>query len=193
VASDLQQTDDWDLINQVRRDPRALGELFRRHSDFVFRLAWSRLRDRHQAEDVAQDVFCRLADSRRRFFRGARFRTWLYRVVASRCVDLQRAAQRADDRQSETLEPGSGASPETHRELDRVMAAVACLPERQREVIVLRLLEGFSTEETARALKISRGSVKTHLHRGRERLKAQFDSTEANDKETLPCSDPLSS
>lgn len=177
--------DDWDLLNRVRRDPNALETLFIRHRDFVYRLAWSRLADVARAEDVTQEVFYRLATSRRRFFKGARFQTWLYRVVVNQVVDLQRSLTRLPP---ETT-PTEVAGPDLRSDLEQVMEALSDFPERQREVVLLRLLEGFSTEETARALRISRGSVKTHLHRAKERLKVQFANVaNPEDEESLPCS-----
>lgn len=172
---------DWDLLNRLGRDPAALEVLFRRHRDFVFRLAWSRIRDHHLAEEVTQEVFYRIAKGRKPFFKGAKFRTWLYRVVCNQVSDQCRKSARMLPLDAEPV--ATTAAPETSTDLQQIIAALPDLPDRQREVFLLRMLEGFSTRETAKALKISPGSVKTHLHRATVRLRAEFSQANPNHEE----------
>ncbi len=165
--------DDWDLMNRAADDRKALESLFRRHRDYVYRVIWSLLRCRATAEDLTQDVFYRIAGMRRRFFRRAAYRSWLYRVAANVARDHLRKSRRTValndyERADTSADPGHG------RELEEVLRALDRLPPRQRQVVTLRMFEGFSTAETAAALKISAGSVKTHLHRGMNELKSVF-------------------
>lgn len=167
------EADDWALINRVRKDPEALGELFRRHKDFVYRVCWSTLRDESAAQDAAQDVFLRLAKQRRKLSANAQFRTWLYRVAANVVRDCLRREQIravATERDSEDHR----ASAETDTRLGELSRALEELSERQCDVVVLRIFEGFDTRETAEALDISEGSVKTHLHRALAALRTQL-------------------
>lgn len=173
LAGDPRRQDDWDLINRVATDRHALEQLFLRHRDYVYRVIWSQVRNRAIAEDLTQDVFCRLATMRRRFVRRAAFRSWLYRVAANLVRDHLRKRRRSVG----AVAPERHAPPEPtpNPELDEVLAAIAELPRRQREVVLLRLLEGLSTAETAVALRIGAGSVKTHLHRGLIHLRSKFN------------------
>ncbi len=171
------QDDDWSLLARARRDPEALGELFARHRDSVFRFALARCGDEDTANDITQELFLRLASYRRPVFRKARFTTWLYRVTANLAVDEWRrqARHRAEPADEQVIAVKSEA--ETHTDLDRVMRAMGDLPERQRQAFHLRMLEQWSTEDTAAAMGVSTGSVKTHLARALVAVRTQLEET----------------
>ena len=170
IKQDGQGSDDWDLANQARTDPRNLDLLFRRHRDFVYRAIWAQVGHKAVAEDLTQEVFIRVATGRRKLFRRAAFRTWLYRVAANLVRDHRRKHRwELDD---SGLEGQVGES--SQQNLMDILKAIDRLARRQREVVLLRILEGMSTEETADLLGISQGSVKTHLHRGLEHLKTEL-------------------
>ena len=82
---------DWTLLRCSRHDAQAIHELFVRHRDFVFRLAWSFNGDRETAEDIVQDVFLRLYKVPLHMRATAKFTTWLYRVA----LNVSREARRA--------------------------------------------------------------------------------------------------
>lgn len=167
------QDDDWQLLARARRDPAALGELFRRYRDTVFRFAMARTGDSDLANDITQELFLRLARHRRPVFRRAKFSTWLYRVTANIATDQWR---RQAARPAAPLEEPVGAGGlEASIDLDRVLAVLDSLPARQREVFHLRILEQWSVEETATALGINIGSVKTHLHRALGAVRTQLE------------------
>lgn len=164
--------DDWDLANQA--DPQAMDLLFRRHRDYVYRVLLGLTGSRAQAEDLTQEVFLKVATRRQRFFRKAKFTTFLYRVAANLALDQRRKLDRerpldvaAEDRHPLPDDPTASLN-------TPLLNALAQLPERQREVIVLRELEGMSNNETAAALGISGGSVKTHRSRALQRLRTYF-------------------
>lgn len=164
---------DWTLLGQAHENALALTELFTRHRDFVYRLTYSRTGDHHAAEDITQELFLSIAGRKRRFFRGAKFRTWLYRVASNRSIDYLRKHKRDPVMPLDEARAGSTQhnQAEHNSELDLVLKAIRRLPKRQQEVAILRLLEGLSTEETAAHLSISSGSVKTHLHRAQQFLR----------------------
>ncbi len=156
--------DDWHLLLEVA-DEGAMGILFERHKDFVFRLACGFLGERELAEDVTQEVFLRLTRGRRRWSRRAKFTTWLYTMTRNTSHELRRGRQRqarlldqaeALPRVLPAVDPS--APVELYRLLDR-------LPPRQREIVMLRYLEGMTTREAAVAAGCSQGTVKVHLHR----------------------------
>ena len=172
--------DDWSLLARAS-DRDALAELFDRHREYVFRVAWSVIRDLTLAEDVVQEVFVRMHRGHRRWRPRAAFRTWLYRVVANTARELARRQLR-----DQASPNGSAASDRTGNAaavvvvsprdpvLGDLAPALDALPVRQREAVILRHLEGMSTAETARAMRVSAGSVKTHLHRALAALRETF-------------------
>ncbi len=167
------QDDDWQLLSRSRQDPEALAELFRRHRDTVFRFAMARTGDEELANDITQELFLRLATYRRPVFRKARFSTWLYRVTANIATDQWR---RSKPQLAEPLqEPAAPGAEEAGADLDRVLAVMGELPRRQREVFHLRILEQWPEEDTAAALGINKGSVKTHLHRALGAIRTQLE------------------
>ena len=176
----ISSAEDWSLLTRSRREPEALAELFRRHRDFVYRVSYASLRNADQAEETTQDVFYRLARQRRPLIRRARFTTWLYRVTRNCVTDqLRKSNHQADHPVAEpSQQDTSGAS----CDLDAVLAAMAGLPERQRQVVLLRIFEGHSVAETAALLGVGEGSVKTHLHRGLHALRNRFNPTEGEQR-----------
>ncbi|MDG4648612.1 RNA polymerase sigma factor [Roseibacterium sp. SDUM158017] len=147
--------------------PRAL-----RHASRV-------LGDRAEAEDVAQEAMLRLwraaADWRRDG--PARPATWLHRVVANLAVDRLRRSRRAvgldADMPDET--PGADASLVQADRMAALDAALATLPERQRQAVVLRHIEGMSNPEIAEVLEIGVEAVESLTARGKRALKAALD------------------
>lgn len=172
--------DDWDLLAMAPQDRAALEQLFQRHRHYVFRVAWSLLGEDAAAEDVVQEVFLRLQSGRLRASRRARFTTWFYQVTLNTAREQARKRRRlwgaapAEEALRDT--PDAAADPGRLDRLRDLSRALATLPIRQREVVVLRFLEGFDTAETAEILGCRQGTVKAHLHRAtlslRDRLTA---------------------
>ena len=169
--------DDWSLLARAGKDPGALAELFRRHRDSAWRFALARCGDPDLASDITQELFLRLADYRRPVFRKAKFTTWLYRVTANLAVDEWRRQTRSEagefDERMRPVESGA----EQQADLARVMAVMGTLPERQRQAFHLRMLEQWSTEDTAAAMGITTGSVKTHLQRALQAVRTHLEET----------------
>ena len=167
--------DDWQLLSRASESRGALGTLFQRHKDYVFRVAWGCLGSREAADDTVQEVFLRLGDRRLRFEPRARFRTWLYKVALNTAREIRRKRSREvsmTDQQMPIEEPTTEAAGEA--ELAALKRALDKLPARQREVVVLRFLEQLSTAETARVLGCREGTVKAHLHRAVHALRRFF-------------------
>ena len=121
-----------------------------------------------------QEVFIRLPQLRVGWRMSAKFTTWLYKVTLNVCRELMR--KRRPD--SESYSPAAQVDdPERGVVLSQLTGALQRLPERQREVVVLRMLEGLSTKETAKVIGCRQGTVKVHLHRGLSALKSDADTT----------------
>jgi RNA polymerase sigma-70 factor, ECF subfamily len=167
-------------------DDDALGALVRAHHDRVYRFGRLVCRDPHDADDAVQEAFATLA-RRRDVVEHAGALSWLLTVVRNACRRLLRpfAQQRralgqpldapaADQLPSAELDPQQRL--ERWELVTAVHAAIAALPRPQREVLVLRDLEGMSGEETAAALGLDLTAMKTRLHRARAALREALTS-----------------
>lgn len=155
-------------------DRDAFQSFVLRHQDRIFRLAQVWLYDADRAEDAAQEAFTRAMAGVAAFrFRAAPF-TWLYRTLRNVCHELNR------ERRHEVLEPEDlpARADDAGQRIDAARAArdvrrlVADLPERQREVVVLRVFESMSVAETAAAMRCREGTVKALLHKAMTRLRS---------------------
>jgi len=169
---------DPELVERMRAsDPDALRMIVERYQDRIFALIWGIVRDRHEVEDVAQEVFLKVFTKIDAFDGRSRFYTWLYRVAANTAKDhLKKRSRRPsvaleDDARIETGTPGPADSAERAEVRSRVRAAIGGLPVRYREVLALRELDGLSYNEIAAVLRVSIGTVESRLHRARARLK----------------------
>jgi RNA polymerase sigma factor (sigma-70 family) len=154
-------------------------EIVRTHSTRVYRLAYRLTGNQHDAEDLTQEVFVRVFRSLSSYTPGT-FEGWLHRITTNLFLDTARRRQRIrfeglPDEVEQRLpgnEPGPAqAFEERHMDSD-VQQALAALPPDYRAAVVLCDIEGFSYEEIAATLGVKLGTVRSRIHRGRERLRA---------------------
>ncbi len=138
----------------------------------VLRTAFRILGNWADAEDVAQETFLRLHRHGMGFRDDAALSSWLYRVTANLCFDRTRAAKPAAE-MPELRATGISAESSVIREQakERLMAALAMLPTRERAAVVLREIEGLSTAEVAEALGSSEVTVRSQISRALIRLR----------------------
>lgn len=149
------------------------------HRDVVFRIALTYLRDRADADDVAQDVFLKLLKSDAQFESWEHLRRWLIRVTINECKSLFRKPWR----RVEDIENLADSLSAAQDEIKAVLSDVMRLPERFRVPIVLYYYLGFSTSEIAELLHVPAATVRTRLARGRSKLKFIL---EEGDREIQP-------
>ncbi|WP_432514333.1 RNA polymerase sigma factor SigE [Kineococcus sp. SYSU DK001] len=159
--------------------PPTWDEVVRDHSTRVYRLAYRLTGNRHDAEDLTQEVFVRVFRSLSNYQPGT-FEGWLHRITTNLFLDQVRRKQRirfdalAEDA-NEKL-PSTDVGPERayeHRNLDDdVQRALDALPPDFRAVVVLCDIEGLSYEEIAATLGVKLGTVRSRIHRGRAQLRA---------------------
>jgi len=155
-------------------DREAVRFLYLRYADNVYGYVRTIVRDHHDAEDVTQQVFAKLISAIAKYEqRSTPFVAWLLRMAHNVAVDTVRA--RRSTPVEEVFGPGDGTcddAPELARSLH---AALASLPEDQRQVVVLRHVLGLSPVEIAEQLGRTNSSVYGLHHRGRRALCAELE------------------
>ena len=155
---------------------RAFEACLLESSTLAFRVAYSVLRHRQDAEDVAQDVFAKAYRSFRQLRDPRRFRAWLVRMTWRMALDRRRADLRRavrDTQQAAGHPPLPTESPHTGRLAD-IWHAIDALPDKLRVVVVLANVEGHDIAEVAALLGLPSGTVKSRLFLARKRLKEQL-------------------
>lgn len=173
--------DERSLIERCRTgDDIAFGELVDRYKHLVYGMVWRLTNDRSQTDDLAQDVFLKVYRGLP-YFRGeARLSTWIFRIVSNVCSEARgrRTAEIPDS--GAVLERGRPDGAFADVELrDRLDKAIAQLPDQYRFLIAAHYLEGVQYEALAEALGIPIGTVKTHLHRAKRRLRELLNDVPA--------------
>jgi RNA polymerase sigma-70 factor (ECF subfamily) len=171
------------LVLYANGDPGAARALTLRLTPRVLGFAARMLSDRTEAEDVAQEAMLRLWRMAPDWQQGeVRVATWLYRVASNLCLDrLRRSRPRGlgDVAEPEDTTPGVVAR---MIEADRVLAldaALAALPDRQRQAVVLRHIEGLSNPEIAAVMDIGVEAVESLVARGKKGLAALLSGRRA--------------
>ncbi|GAB7521357.1 hypothetical protein PBS_03400 [Paraburkholderia sp. 2C] len=165
------------LVARVARaDPAAVRALVARKLPRLLALATRMLGDRMEAEDVAQEAFVRIWKHAPRWREGeARFDTWLHRVALNLCYDRLRASrdEPVDDLpDSVDPAPPPDARLEAHARDASVRAALAALPARQREAIVLQYYQELSNLDAAAVMGITVDALESLLSRARRHMRA---------------------
>jgi len=181
-----EQDPDAGLVARVGRgDAAATRLLVAAKLPRVLALAARMLRDTAAAEDVAQEAFLRVWRTAGAWQPGrARFDTWLHTVVLNLCRDrLRRRREVTGETLPEPVDPAPGAET-TLLEAERarqVADAIAALPDRQREAILLVHYQDLSGAEAAAALGVSVEALESLLARGRRGLRASFALAQERD------------
>lgn len=169
---------DAELMARIQAgDEGSFTELVTRYQRRFYRLAFGYLRNHEESLDAVQESFIKLYRARATWEPRANPYTWAYRIVANQCVDIIRrrkgqAAASLDDDEvglSRTIADEKAIDPLqlqlSVEERRKVMQAVLKLPQRQREIIILRHYEDLSLQEIADAQGCALGTVKSSLHR----------------------------
>ena len=178
MASDdpLSVTDDALLVLYANGDPGAARTLTARLLPRVFAHAQRLLGDAAEAEDVAQEAMVRLWRIAPDWRQGeAQVTTWLYRVTANLCTDRLRKRRGVgldDIAEPQDPSPGAVAQIQDRARRDALQEALDQLPERQRQAVVLRHLEGLANPEIAQVMEISPRAVESLTARGKRALTA---------------------
>jgi RNA polymerase sigma-70 factor (ECF subfamily) len=166
------------LVGRARRgDQAAFCELVERHQRRVYATALRIVRRHDLADDVAQEAFVRAWQSLSSFELGRPFGPWIARIARNQALNALRSrAERAEPLPEGPHEPVDPARDPLDSVLDGeagdvVGRALACLPDDQRRVLVLRASAELSYQEIAEELGIAQGTVMSRLSRARQRLR----------------------
>ena len=185
--------DDRELVRRAQReDKEAFEELIRRHQHRVFAVAGGIIRRREDVEDIAQQVFVKAYFSLKRFDQRAAFSTWLYKITVNECWDMLRKKKvrplvyEADLSEEQARQVINSAEkgkdvPDISERLEarqRVERLLEGLDERDRLMLILKEVEGFSIEEIAEVLDLNANTVKVRLFRARRRVVSQSKAHE---------------
>jgi len=174
------------LIERCRsgNDEQAFAELVDAHKHVVYGMIWRLAPDRAEVDDLAQEVFLKVHRGLP-YFRGeARVSTWIYRIVANVCSQARSRPRREVSLErgpdEPPIDPGRTDAAFADLEMrDRLEKAIAQLPEQYRVLIAAHHLQGVQYEALAESLGIPLGTVKTHLHRAKRRLRELLAETRA--------------
>jgi RNA polymerase sigma-70 factor (ECF subfamily) len=181
--------DEEALVRRARGgDMEAYAVLLRAHQDAARRLA-AVVSGGGDADEVAQDAFVKAWRALPTFRPSSPFRPWLLRIVANEARNRRRAAGRragyelrfATDRAIATPGPSPESTALAAATQQTLRAALAELPRRERDVVACRYVVGLSEGETAAALGLPKGTVKSRAARGLARLRAGLDRAERED------------
>lgn len=163
------------LVTLVQGDDRALEREFEARltesSTLAFRVAFSVLRQREDAEDVAQEAFAKAYRSFHQLRDRERFRAWLVRMTWRLALDRRRGDQRRTTREQAVV-GDTATRPLDQERVVHVWAAIDALPEKLRLVVVLAGIEGHDMREVGTLLGIPAGTVKSRLFTARQQMKA---------------------
>ncbi len=170
-----------ELIKGLQRgDEQAFKSLYAQYGDMVYRLCRRLLEDEKEAEDAAQDVFCKVYLSINKFRQEAKLSSWLYRMTINQCLNHQRQKRRArfltlewlsERPETASLSPADPAALVESKEQHEILrAAIDALSETQRIALILYRFEGLSYQEIAQVLGCSVAAVESRLFQAKKNL-----------------------
>jgi RNA polymerase sigma-70 factor (ECF subfamily) len=175
---------DAELVARMRLgDGHAAGRLAERYLRGCRAVALAIVGDEPRAEDVCQDAFVYAIERIDECRSPASFGAWLMQIVRNRARNAARDERRRgevplDGVELVSADPGPAADSERAGLRRRLLDALAELPESRREVVLLHDLEGWTHGEIAARLNLPEGTVRSHLHHARRRLRASLAGTE---------------
>ncbi|MFC1544713.1 RNA polymerase sigma factor [Gemmatimonadota bacterium] len=169
------------LVEGLKRgDPAAADELFKRYSRPLHAFIMRMTGERHTAEDIFQDTWVRIVRNIDSFRGDCKFSSWMFQIALNLCRNLARGQSR---REFVELDKAGVLAQDPDVDADRILLAVkmkklvASLPDKMREVVVLRFYHEKTDFEIAEITGLPAGTVKSRIFRGMKLLKDKIEST----------------
>jgi RNA polymerase sigma-70 factor (ECF subfamily) len=185
VTSPLAKSDETRLVERSQAGDRlAFEELVRRHADRLYAVVLRFVADPDEAEEVTQETFMRAWGSIEKFERRSQFFTWLYRIginEAKRRAERRPSPERIASIEDSPIEdaPDWSEAPEVRAEQGHLRAvledAIRALPINYRAPLILRDVEGLTTEEACEVMELGEAAFKSRLHRARLAVRRAVD------------------
>jgi RNA polymerase sigma-70 factor, ECF subfamily len=182
---DQQRLDETKLVERVRaHDELAFRELVERYQNKVFSIIYGILRNQNDAEDISQQVFAKIYVSIQNFDSRSTLLTWIYKITVNECYDylrkkrVRKLVYESDITEEDTrLMENSGASADRSVSVDTrlsqrelVSKLLMKVSEEDRNLILLKEVEGHSVEELAQMTGMNENTIKVKLFRARQKL-----------------------
>jgi len=182
---DYENTPEGALVRRAQNgDESAFQEIVERYQSKVFSIIHGIVRQRNDVEDIAQQVFTKIYFSMRNFDFRSSLITWVYKITVNECFDYLRKkkvrklvyeSDMSEDeaRRVENSENGSGRGVRADTTLarrDYVVKLLERVSGEERELLMLKEVEGYSVEEMARRLNMNENTIKVKLFRARQKL-----------------------
>jgi len=159
-------------LNPFKNEKKEFETAYGLYADMLYRLSFSYMKNKEDAEDVVQEVFTKYFCGLHLPMNPEQEKAWLLRVTINQCHDvLRKKRYRIHASLDEVTELVAIEETDTGHLYD----ALQKLPEKNRGVVILHYLEGYSVEEIAKILQLSVSAVKMRLKRGREFLKEELE------------------
>ena len=182
---DHRSTEEAALVRRVQaQDELAFREIVERYQAKVFSIIYGILRNKNDAEDIAQQVFAKIYFSIRNFDFRSSLLTWIYKITVNECYDYLRKKRvrklvyesdfSADDSQRmENSDPATDHSPAVDQRLaqrDLILKLLSKISAEDRSLILLKEVEGHSVEELSQMTGMNENTIKVKLFRARQKL-----------------------
>jgi RNA polymerase sigma-70 factor (ECF subfamily) len=160
------------------QDTNAFGELIRRHQSQVRNFLRKLARDETLADDLAQDCFLHAWDKIHTYTGSGSFIGWVLKIAYTTFLQSKRKAKRYQEiveqagKEADRAQVPIESSPETQLDLDTLLAA---LNEQERAIMIFSYACGLSHREISEATDLPAGTVKSIIHRAKERIRTQFE------------------
>lgn len=180
---------DEELVEKVKKgDADVYEKIIQKYQSKVFGLIYNMTKNQNDIEDIAQEVFIKIYKNLGKFKGESSLYTWIYKITVNLCLDEMKKRKNViyldekievDDGEVNRELPSEDKSQEKlyeEKELqEKLHNCINKLPEKQRVMIVLRDIKGFSYEEISKITDVKLGTVKSQINRARLKLKELLD------------------